>query len=186
MPLWHISILKQKIIHLQLSSLKLGTNNWKVLGTETPIWSLTLPIILQSFCLLCFLFRLYDSYYLPNLVTYKPKAPFQLFHAFSHFVRYQSPMDLQQVHSALPSSAIPFLFSSPSYFCHIPNTSPFIPVPLVSSFIPMFPVSLISVPMSLWSSHLSHIVFLPHSCLSLFHTSTFVPSPWLSQADPAA
>ena len=46
----------------------------------------------------------------------------------------------------------------------------FVPVPLVSSFIPAFPVSLISISMSPRSSHLLHIVFLPCSCLSLFHT----------------
>ena len=72
----------------------------------------------------------------------------------------------------LPST-IPFPSSSLSYFCHISNTPPFIPVLLVSSFIPMFPVSLVSIPMSPWSSRLSHIVSLHHSCLSLFHASTF-------------
>ena len=59
------------------------------------------------------------------------------------------------------------------YFHHISDTPPFLPVPLVSSFIPAFPVSLISIPMSPWSSHLSHIVSLPCSCLPLFHTSAF-------------
>ena len=99
-------------------------------------------------------------------------------------VRYWSLMDLQQVCSAPPSSTIPFPSSSLSYFHCISNTPLFILVPLVSSFIPAFPVSLISIPMSPWSSHLSHIV-LSHSCLALFHFSTFVPSPWLSQANPA-
>ena len=60
-------------------------------------------------------------------------------------VRYRSPMDLQQVHPALPSSTIPSVPKVCSYFCHISNTPPFIPVPLVSPFVPMFPVSLISV-----------------------------------------
>ena len=62
------------------------------------------------------------------------------------FVRYQSPMNLRQVYSTLPSSTIPFPFPIPSYFCHISDTPPFISVPLVPSFIPMFPVSLISIP----------------------------------------
>ena len=101
-------------------------------------------------------------------------------------VRYWSPMNLRQVHSTPPSSAIPIPSSSPFYFHHISDTPLFVPVPLVSSSIPAFHVSLISVPMSPWSSRLSHIVFLPHSYLSLFPTSTFVPSPWPSQADPAA
>ena len=99
---------------------------------------------------------------------------------FWHLVRYQSPMNLQQVHPTPSSSTIPFPFQSPFYFHHISDTPPFIPVPLVSPFIPTFPVSLISVSMSLWSSHLSHIVSSPRSCFSLFHTSTFVPSPWPS------
>ena len=102
-----------------------------------------------------------------------------------HVVRYQSPMNLQQVCSTLPSSTIPFPSSSLSYFCCISDTPLFVPVPLVSSFVPAFPVSLISIPISQWSSHLLHIVLLPHSCLSLFHASTFVPSPWLSQANSA-
>ena len=88
-------------------------------------------------------------------------------------VRYWSPMDLWQVHPALSSPTTPFRPKVCSYFCYISNTPPFIPVPLVSPFVPMFPVSLISVSMSLWSSHLLHIVFSPHSCLSLFHASTF-------------
>ena len=89
-------------------------------------------------------------------------------------VRYHSPMDLQQVGSAPPSSTIPFPSSSPSYFHHISDTPPFVPVPLVSSFVPPFYVSLISVPMSPWSSCLLHIVFLPHSCLSVrYHISYF-------------
>ena len=73
-------------------------------------------------------------------------------------VRYWSLMNLWQVHSTLPSSAIPFPFLSPSYFHHISDTPPFIPVPLVSSFVPIFPVSLVSIPMPPWSSCLSHIV----------------------------
>ena len=81
-------------------------------------------------------------------------------------------MDLQQVHSAPPSSTIPFLSSSPSYSHHIFDIPPFVPVPLVSSFVPAFPVSLISVPMSPWSSCLSHIVFLP---LFLSFLVTLVP-----------
>ena len=89
------------------------------------------------------------------------------------YVRYRSPMDLQQVHPTPSSSATPFPSQSPFYFCHISDTPPFIPVPLVSPFIPMFPVSLISVSMTLWSSHLLHLVSSPHSCLSLFHASTF-------------
>ena len=60
-----------------------------------------------------------------------------------------------------------------SYFCHISNTPPFVPVPLVSPFVPMFPVSLISVSMPLWSSCLSLSFLPPCSCLPLFHTSTF-------------
>ena len=88
--------------------------------------------------------------------------------------------------STPPSSTISFPSSSMSYFHHIFDTPPFVPVPLVSPFIPTFPVSLLSVSMSPWSSCLLCIVFLPHSCLSLFHASTFVPSPWPSQADPAA
>ena len=91
-----------------------------------------------------------------------------------------------KVHPALPSSAIPSVPRVRSYFRHISNTPPFIPVPLVSPFVPMFPVSLISVSMPLWSSHLSYKFSPPCSCLPLFHTSTFVPSPWPSQANPAA
>ena len=83
-------------------------------------------------------------------------------------VRYWSLMNLWQVCSTPPSSAIPFPSSSPSYFHHISNTPPFVPVPLVSSFIPTFPVSLLSVSMSPWSSCLSHIVFLPCSCFPCF------------------
>ena len=83
-------------------------------------------------------------------------------------VRYWSPMDLWQVHSTLPSSAIPFPSSSPSYFCHISNTPPFVPVPLVSSFIPAFPVSSLSVPMSPWSSHLSHMLGCTEVSLMLY------------------
>ena len=71
-------------------------------------------------------------------------------------VRYQSPMDLRQVRPTPSSSAIPSVPKVRSYFCHISDTPPFVPVPLVSPFIPMFPVSLISVSMSLWSSRLSH------------------------------
>ena len=87
-------------------------------------------------------------------------------------VRYQSPMDLQQVHPTLPSSTIPSIPKVHSYFHHISNTPPFVPVPLVSPFVPMFPVSLISVSMPLWSSHLLHKFPPPHSCLPLFHAST--------------
>ena len=90
-----------------------------------------------------------------------------------HLVRYRSPMNLWQVYPAPSSSATPFPSYSLSYFHHISNTPPFIPVPLVSPFVPMSPVSLISISMSLWSSCLSHIVSSPHSCLSLFHASTF-------------
>ena len=72
-----------------------------------------------------------------------------------------------------PSSAIPSIPKVRSYLCHISDTSPFVPVPLVSPFIPMFPVSLISISMPLWSSHLSHKFSPPRSCLPLFHTSTF-------------
>ena len=43
-----------------------------------------------------------------------------------------------------------------SYFHHISDTPPFVPVPLVSPFVLMFPVSLISISMPLWSSHLLH------------------------------
>ena len=87
--------------------------------------------------------------------------------------RYRSPMDLWQVCPTPSSSTTPSVPKSVSYFHYISNTPPFVPVPLVSPFVPMFPVSLISVSMSLWSSCLSHIVFSPRSCLSLFHTSTF-------------
>ena len=48
-----------------------------------------------------------------------------------------------------PSSAIPSVLKVRSYFCHISDTPLFVPVPLVSPFIPMFPVSLISVSMPL-------------------------------------
>ena len=48
-----------------------------------------------------------------------------------------------------PSSAIPSVPKVHSYFHHISNTPPFVPVPLVSPFVPMFPVSLISVSMPL-------------------------------------
>ena len=78
-----------------------------------------------------------------------------------------------KVHPALPSSAIPSVPKICSYFCHISDTPPFVPVPLVSPFFPMFPVSLISVSMPLWSSCLSHKFSPPHSCLPLFHASTF-------------
>ena len=83
-----------------------------------------------------------------------------------------SLMDLQQVHPAPPFSAIPFPSSSPFYFHHISDTPPFVPVPLVFILCPCIPVSLISVPMSPWSSHPSHIVLLPHSCFPCF---TLVP-----------
>ena len=64
-------------------------------------------------------------------------------------VRYQSLMDLRQVRPALPSSAIPSIPKVCSYFHHISDTPPFVPVPLVSPFVPMFPVSPISVSMPL-------------------------------------
>ena len=47
----------------------------------------------------------------------------------------------------LPSSAIPSVPKVHSYFHHISDTPPFVLVPLVSPFVPMFPVSLISVSM---------------------------------------
>ena len=56
---------------------------------------------------------------------------------------------LRKPHTAPPSSTIPSVPKVHSYFCHISNTPPFVPVPLVSPFIPMFPVSLISVSMPL-------------------------------------
>ena len=49
----------------------------------------------------------------------------------------------------LPSSTIPSIPKVHSYFHHISDTPPFIPVPLVSPFIPMFPVSLIFISMPL-------------------------------------
>ena len=101
-------------------------------------------------------------------------------------VRYRSPMDLQQVCPAPSSSTTPFPSQSLFYFHHISNTPLFIPVPLVSPFVPMFPVSLISISMSLWSSHLSHIVFSPIPVFPCFMLVPFVPSPWPSQANPAA
>ena len=101
-------------------------------------------------------------------------------------VRYQSLMDLQQVHSTLSSSATTLPSQSLFYFHHISDTPPFVPAPLVSSFIPMFPVSLISISMSLWSSHLLHIVFSPVPVFPCFTLVPFVPSPWPSQANPAA
>ena len=54
-----------------------------------------------------------------------------------------------KVRPALPSSAIPSVPKVHSYLRHISDTSPFVPVPLVSPFIPIFPVSLISVSMPL-------------------------------------
>ena len=97
----------------------------------------------------------------------------------------KSPMDLWQVCPMLPLLCYTFsvlksiLF--PSHLQHF-SICPCSPCFILCSCIP---VSLISIPMSPWSSHPSHIVLLPHSCF-LFHTSTFVSSPWLSQADPAA
>ena len=54
-----------------------------------------------------------------------------------------------KVRPAPPSSTIPSIPRVHSYFHHISDTPPFVPVPLVSPFIPMFPVSLISVSMPL-------------------------------------
>ena len=54
-----------------------------------------------------------------------------------------------KIRPAPPSSTIPSVPKVCSYFRHISNTPPFVPVPLVSPFVPMFPVSLISVSMPL-------------------------------------
>ena len=64
-------------------------------------------------------------------------------------VRYQSPMHLQQVRPTPPFSAIPSIPKVRSYLRHISDTPLFVPVPLVSPFVPMFPVSLISISMPL-------------------------------------
>ena len=90
-------------------------------------------------------------------------------------VRYQSSMNLWQVRSALPS--ICYTFSIPKsvlFLLHLRHPSIHPCFPLFPSFIPMFPVSLMSIPMSPWSSCPLHIVFLPCSCFSLFHASTFL------------
>ena len=101
-------------------------------------------------------------------------------------VRYRSPMHLWQVCPALPSSAIPSVPQVRSYFRHISDTPPFVPVPLISPFVPMFPVSLISVSMPPWSSHLSPKFSSPVPVISCFTLVPLVPSPWSSQANPAA
>ena len=43
---------------------------------------------------------------------------------------------------------------------------------------PCLPVLLISISMLPWSSHLLHIVYLPHPCFPCFTLVPFVPSPW--------
>ena len=73
-----------------------------------------------------------------------------------------------------------------SYFHHISNIPPFVPVPLVSPFVPLFPVSLISVSMPLWSSRLLYSFLPPIPVFPCFMLVPLVPSPWPSQANPAA
>ena len=103
-----------------------------------------------------------------NLVTAKYQS-----------VRYQSLMDLRQVCPAPSSSTIPSVSQVHSYFRHISNTPPIVPVPLVSPFIPMFPVSLISISMPLWSSRLSHKFSPPVPVFPCFMLVPPIPSPWL-------
>ena len=88
-------------------------------------------------------------------------------------VRYQSPMNLRQVRPALSSFTTPFPSQSPFCFHHISDTPPFIPVPLVSPFVPMFPIFTdICFHVTMILSSLAYS-FSPRSCLSLFHASTF-------------
>ena len=98
----------------------------------------------------------------------------------------KSLMDLRQSPSCTTPSLLhfPYLKSIifPSHLRH-PSVHPCFPCFILH---PCIPVSLISVPLPPWSSCPLHIVFLPCFLFSLFHASTFVPSPWLSQADPAA
>ena len=96
----------------------------------------------------------------------------------------RSPMELQQSLSHTTFHPLYLLCPSPFYFHHISDTPPFIPVPLFhpSSLHPCFIVICPHVTMIL--SFLAYSL-LTLSLFSLFHASTFVPSPRPSQANPA-
>ena len=121
-----------------------------------------------------------------SLFPYSPTLTPPIHPICTVYVRYRSLMDLQQVCPSPSSSAIPSVPKVRSYFHHISNTPLFVPVPLVSPFVPMFPVSLISISMPLWSSRLSHSFLPPIPVFPCFMLVPFVSSPWPSQANPGA
>ena len=103
------------------------------------------PLIAFQFLLFCFSPpTLHFHFHVPISVS---TFPFSIYCTFSVLllscssVKYQSLMNLQQVCSTPSSSAIPFLFQSPSYFHHISDTPPFIPVPpclILRPYVPCF------------------------------------------------
>ena len=142
----HLSHALQMHIHTYTSSVYDLEPYSGIQGQRECLWTLVDPnmymchVDIFSHYSLCF----FLSYFFPKR-HYHP-----LHHCQSYDrVRYRSPMHLQQVHPALPFSTIPSVPKVRSYLCHISDTPPFVPVPLVSPFVPMFPVSLISSSMPL-------------------------------------
>ena len=144
-----------------------------IYGCTKLVWNVGLIFLSLNFCGSSSI--TFDDSFIAFRILYGPMNLGMSFHALCFGkvldTDYQCISD-----KSVPLYHPPLYLSIPkvrSYFHHISDTPPLVPVPLVSPFIPMSPVSLISVPMPLWSSRLSHKFSPPHSCLLLFHASTF-------------